>query len=344
MLLNNDYILPTELTGYVRAGLADQPVNEFILAQWLPDRFVDDLEYRYTRGGEGLIEAAQVRTFDAESGIGGRPGSTRVSGELPPISRKLRLSEYDRLRMRQDPNAGIRNGLMDDGMRMGRAVSARVEMMRGEALYKGKLQISENGVVATVDFNRDATLTVTAGVAWSDTANADPLTDMITWRGVMIGLGSRPGAALTSQRIVDFLLRNQKMRDLAASNGHSPAILSLDTFNAILSAYGLPPIYVYDAQVSVAGAATRVIPDNRFLFLPAPVAPTDWESAPLGATVWGTTAESLDPRYGIEPGEEPGIAVGAYSTEDPIAIWTKAAAIALAVEANPNMSFCANVG
>lgn len=345
MLLTTDYILPAELTGYARAGLGDQPINQqSVLAQWLPDRLVDDLEYRFSKGGEGLIDAAQIRTYDAESGIGRRPGTTRVSGELPPISRKIRLSEYDRLRLRQDSNALIRNGLMDDGMRMARAVTARVDMLRGEALYKGKLQIDENGVVATVDYGRDASLTTTAGTVWSDTANADILTDMLTWRDLYIAFnGAQPGAILTSQRVVNYMLRNQKLRDLAASNGHSPAILSLAFLNAMLSDYGLPTIYIFDAQVSVAGVATRLIPDDRFLFLPAPVASTDWENAPLGATFWGTTAESLEPGYGIEPGEEPGIVVGSYKTEDPIAQWTKAAAISLAVLANPNLSFCADV-
>src|SRR5262245_44638536 len=128
MLLNTDYILPAQLTGYVRAGLADQPVNRFALAQWLPNRPIDDLEYRYDKGGEGLIEAAKIRSYDGESGIGKRPGVTRVTGELPPISRKIRLGEYDRLRQRQEPDATIRNRIMDDGMRMARAVAARVEL------------------------------------------------------------------------------------------------------------------------------------------------------------------------------------------------------------------------
>jgi len=167
MLLNADYILPAELTGYVREGVANQPINRFALAQWLPNRNIDDLEYRYTKGGEGLIEAAQFRAYDAESGIGGRPGIMRVTGELPPISRKIRLGEYDRLRQRQDPNATIRLGLMDDGMRMARAISARAEMARGEALWRGALHLNENGIVATVDFGRDSGNTVTAGTAWS---------------------------------------------------------------------------------------------------------------------------------------------------------------------------------
>jgi hypothetical protein len=344
MLLTNDFILPAELTGYVRAGLGDQPLNQFSLARFLPNRLVDDLEYRYTKGGEGLVEAAKIRTYDAEATIGGRPGTTRVTGELPPISRKIRLSEYDRLRLRQDPSAAIRNGLMDDGMRMARSIAARVEQLRGEALYSGKLQINENGVVATVDFGRAAGHTVTTGVSWATTGSADPLTDLQSWRQTYNDAnGADPGAIVTSLRGINFMLQNQKLRDLAASNGFSPSILSEATLNQLFAAYGLPPIYRYDVRVNVDGVATRVIPDDKLLLLPAPVAPDDFEAADWGGTFWGTTSEALDPRYGIEPGEEAGIAVGSYSTEDPIAIWTKASAIVLPVLANPDLTFCADL-
>src|SRR5688500_3455085 len=101
MLLSNEYIDPAELTGYVRAALADLEQNRFTLSRHLPTVAVDDLEYRFTRGGQGLTEAATIRAYDAESPIGARPGTSRVSGELPPISRKIRLGEYDRLRSRK---------------------------------------------------------------------------------------------------------------------------------------------------------------------------------------------------------------------------------------------------
>lgn len=344
MYLNTDYILPAQLTGYVRAGLADQPVNRFALAQWLPNRTIDDLDYRYTKGGEGLIEAAQIRAYDAESPIGGRPGLTRVSGELPPISRKIRLGEYDRLRQRQDPNATIQVGIMDDAMRMARAVAARVEMLRGEALYTGKLTISENGVIATVDFGRAAGHTVTAGTPWSTVASATPLTDLLSWITTYIAAnGVEPGAIITSTRVLNYMLQNTALRGLLAANGVTPSLISRQALEALFSAYGIPPLYVYDTQVNVSGAATRVIPDDRVVLAPAPGDPNDWESNDMGATFWGTTAESLEPAYGIESGEAAGIVAGAYHTEDPVAVWTKAAAISLPVLANPDLTFCADV-
>lgn len=342
MLLNQDYITPAELTGYVRAALADLDRNRFVLSQWLPRLEVDDLVYRFTRGGEGLTDAATFRAYDAESPIGNRPGVTRVTGELPPISRKIRLGEYDRLRQRRDDGA-IRDAILSDAVRMARAVAARLEMARGEALYRGSLVISENGVIATVDFGRAGGHTVAPGVLWSTVATATPLLDLITWRDTYINTnGEAPGALLMSTTVMGYLLRNAELRTLASTTAGSPAIVSQAAVNQVFAAHGLPPIYIYDAQVRVNGAATRVIPADRVIMLPAPGNPDAPDSSDLGATLLGTTAESLEPEFGLS-GVEPGVVSGSYSTKDPVAVWTKAAAIGLPVLANPDLTLAADV-
>lgn len=345
MLLNTDYVDPAELTGYGRAALQDLEINRFTLSRWLPHRPIDDLMFRFTAGGEGLAEAATFRAYDAEAPIAARPGVTRVTGELPPISRKIRLGEYDRLRNARATDDRIREALLDDTTRMARAVAARFELARGEALVSGQLALSENGVVATVDFGRAAGHTVTAATLWSTVATATPVVDMLSWQQTYIDAnGEPPGAAVTSTRVISFLLQNAEVRGLLAANGVTPSVASATGLNTVVQAYGLPPIVAYDARVSVAGAGQRVIADDKFLFLPAPVEPTSVDGTDLGAVLLGTTAEALELGYGLAPGvEQPGLVVGTYDTQDPVALWTKAAAIGLPVLANPNLSFSATV-
>lgn len=344
MQLNTDYILPTELTGYVRAGLGDMQVNQFSLSRWLPNRPIDDLMYRFTRGGEGLVDAAKFRAYDAESGIGKRPGVTRVTGELPPISRKIRLGEYDRLRQRK-ADAQLRNMILDDAMRMARAVAARLELARGEALWSGAITLNEDGVMATVDFGRAAGHTVSAGTVWSNTASATPLSDELSWIQTYIDdVGEAPGTALVSTTVLTYMLRNAEYRNIIGRNGFVPSRISRSDLAGLRQDYGLPPLEVYDARVSVDGTATRILPVDKLVYLPAPGDPNAPEGTDLGATLLGTTAESLEPGYGIaDEAEQPGIVAGSYSTEDPVAVWTKAAAIGLPVLANPDLSFCADV-
>jgi hypothetical protein len=336
MALNWDYIDPVELTGYGRAALADQEVNQFALSAWLPSKNIDDLDYRFTKGGEGLIDAATFRAFDAESPIGKRPGFTRVSGELPPISRKLLLGEYDRLKLRQAGEGVIVREIQGDAERVTRSIAARLELARGDALVNGSVTISENGVIASVSYGRAGGHSVSAGTAWSTVATATPLADLLTWKATYRATnGVDPGALLLSDTAFGYLLRNAEIRTLAATVSGAPAIVAQNTLEAVFSAYGLPPIVRYDVQVNVAGVATRVIPADIALFLPAP--DPNPETNLLGATLWGVTAESLEPEYGLA-GDEAGIVVGNYRDEDPIAYWTKAAAIALPVEANPNLT------
>lgn len=343
MFLNTDYIEPAELTGYTRAALADLPINQFALAQWLPNRFVDDLEYRFNRGGEGLLEAAAFRAYDTESPIGSRPGLVRVAGELPPISRKVRMSEYDRLRQRKLEDA-IRGELMSDAVRLMRQIAARIELARGEALADGRITLDENGMSGEVDFGRDPGNTVSAATSWA-ASGGQPLTDLLNWRDAYITAndGLEPGAILTSKEVVAYMLRSQEIRELAASMAGTPNIVSRTLLNQVLEAHGLPPVYEYNVQVRVNGSAQRVIPQDRLLLLPAPSDPNSEEGTDLGASLWGTTAEAMSDSFGIDETEAPGIVAGVYETADPVALWTKAAAISLPVMANPNLSFSADV-
>jgi hypothetical protein len=338
MLLNSEYYTPTTLSQYAREAALDLAVNRFTLNRWLPNRNIDDLTYRFVRGGDSLIEAATYRSYDAESSIAGRPGITRVSGELPPISRKIVLGEYDRLRQRANPDTSIQQAILSDAERVTRQILARLEVARGDALVNGEVTINEDGVVATVDFGRDSSMEVTAGTLWSTTATADPIADLQAWTQAYIDLnGEPPAVMLTSTRVRGLLLQNAAIRTLVGNLNGTPTLVSPDTLNQVLNSYDLPRLETYDARYSVNGTATRVIDDHFAILLPAPVDANAADGTDLGATFYGTTAESLDPSFGLA-GQEAGLAVGVYRKEDPISLWTKAAAIALPVLATPNLA------
>ena len=342
MFLNTDYIEPAELTGFARAALADLDENQFTLSRWLPNTLVDDLEYRFTRGGaEGLMRAATFRAYDTEARMTKRPGVSRVSGELPPISRKIRLGEYDRLRQRK-LEAKIGDQIFGDAERVVREIAARLEIARGQALVTGTVSINEDGVVASVDFGRNAAHTVTLSGTdlWSDLDDSDPVEDLLTWSETYSNnnQGREPGAIVTSKQVVSLLIRNEKVRNYIF-NGQpgGPAIVTRDALQAVLTAHGLPQIYTYEAQVIPdGGSATRVIAADKVLLLPAP----GDDSA--GRTLYGTPAESFEPDYGLA-GEEAGIVSGVYRSVDPVALWTHASAIALPILGDPDLTFVADV-
>lgn len=344
MLLTENYAYPAEVTGYVREALADFELNRFTLSSFLPSENVDDIMYRVAAGGTGLADAATYRSYDAESPIGRRQPLSSVLGELPPLSLKTPLSEFDRLRLRRVNDQRIRDALFNDARRLTRDVAARVEYARGQTLVTGTTPIPELGV--TVDWDRDSSHTVQAVTAW--TGAADILNDLMGWRDTYLSTnGVEPGAILGSRKVWNLMLRNQDVRNQVFPGANQPSIVTQAALNQMLQAEGLPEFTLYQAKVNVGGVATLVIPDDVIVMLPPPVDGTAEDAGPiedtqLGGVFWGTTAESLDPRYGIV-GDEPGLVAGEYTEEDPVSLWTKVASINLPVLANPNLSLRARV-
>ena len=342
MALIYDLADPQELQGFVREAANEQNRNRFVLNQFLPNLMIDEIEYRINRGTLNDEDAAMVRTWDSEAPIGNRQGVQRIIGELPPISKKIRLGEEERLRRRaleRNNNQPLVDAIFDDAAKMARAVTARIEMMRGEALYSGAIAINENGVNQTISFGRSGTHSVAPGVLWSTVATAVPIQDEQAWMQTYLDTnGVMPGLALTSTRVVNYLLLNAQYRSMAAQNGITPAFLSLSGLNQIRATYDLPPIVKYDVKVRINGTATRVIPDDRFVYLPP-------AGEPLGRTMFGTTAEALELEGArqISQDQAPGLVAVVEKTFDPVATWTKAAAIALPVLVNPDLTFVADV-
>ena len=336
MLLTHEFIPAAELTGFARAALADLPENQFQLRTFLGDETHDDLQFEFTKGGEGLTRAATYRTWDTEAPLTARPGVSKVVGELPPISRKIPVMEYAQLQQRKQEQR-INDLILRDAERLVRETAARVELARSSALVYGRVDIDE--LQMTVDFGRHEDMSPTPGVNW-DASGAEPLSDLMDWvEKYRTRNGIAPSVILTSQRIVGLLMRNSEIRSAVYGNAvdDSPNFVSQSSLNTVLQAHGLPAIEVYDAQVQTDNTtAQAVLPTNRVLMLPG-------DGVSLGRTLWGTTVESLSEGYGIEDGSEPGIVVGSYTTQDPVHLWTKSAAVAMPILGNADMAFSARV-
>jgi hypothetical protein len=349
MVMITDLVDPQELLGYTRAAELEANRNKFTLSNYLPNDNTPDgeIEFRYTRGSFRDEDAALVRAWDAEASIAGRQGVEQLMGEILPVSRKIRLGEEERLR-----NRGMQRGLspsqnneliakiFNDAGKMARAVAARFELMRGEALQNATVVINENGVsTGTIDFGRKAGHTVTAGTLWSDLTNGDPVANMRTWVQTYIDSnGVAPAFALTSTQVIGYLLQSAKVRAYAAGVGGTPGLITVDTVNAIFTAFGLPPMVPYDAVIRVNGTQTRPIAVNRVILMP----PAD---EPVGATMFGTTAEALELAEAqlIDQDQCPGMVAVPMKLMDPVATWTLATAVGFPVLTNPDLTFTATV-
>lgn len=342
MALWTDIIDPAELTGYARASLADYEASRGTLARWLPNRLVADINVRFVAGSTGLIPIASFRAYDAEPEVGKGPQGRRVTLELPAIGQQIPVSEYVQLRQRNSTEETIRNAILDTARTNVRAVADALERLRGTVLQTGKATISSGNFQMDDDFGRSAGHTVTASSAWS-TTTVDILGDLQSWYDTYVtDNGEAPGAILTSTRVVRAMAKNDQFKTVLTGSASRPATLQ-QVSDTVVGA-GLPPIFVYDRKVSVAGSSTKVIADDRLLYLPAPVETDDWEGTQLGATFYGQTLSAGEPEYGIEESEQPGIVLGVYREPKPPHIADVISdAIAMPVLANADLSFVADV-
>ncbi|MFI1532523.1 major capsid protein [Streptomyces griseus] len=339
MQLITEYANPRELSGYARESIKDREENAFTLSRWLPSDTIEDLEYRFETGGGGLTEAANYRAYDASSDIGVREGGARASGELPPISRKMPVSEYEQIRMRAAAtmSADIAEKVFGDTEILVNAIAARVELARGEAIFNSTVTLNENGVQASVNFGRLAEHMTATEINWTDTETSLPFDDLEEWRNLMIdNTGKAPKWALMPSRIARVLRSNAQLCRMSTTDYNAPSVLSLDELNALLLKHELPQVTTYDARVVFQGSAQRITPADKIALLPE-------TGDELGKTLWGVPPEASDGTYGLASGEQGGAYVGNYKTEDPQTVWTRATAIVLPVAANPNLSLTAKV-
>ncbi len=342
MALWTDIIDPATLTGYARASLSDYEARKGSLARWLPNRTVPSIDVKFVAGSFGLVEIADFRAYDAEPTIGKAPSGKRITLELPALGQNIPVSEYNQLRAAgaSPSDETVLGTIQRTTDIVVRAVADAIERLRGTVLVTGKATVS--GFMDD-DFGRAGGHTVNAGTLWSNAA-ADALGDLTTWSDTYRSAnGEAPGAIVMSTRVLRAMASLNQMRTQLASGSTRPA--TLQDVQDTVAANGLPPIYLYDRNVSVSGSSTKVVADDKVLLLPEPVEDVnDWQGTQLGATYWGRTLSSMEANWEIAEPDQPGLVAGVYRGEKPPMIAEVLSdAIALPVLANANLSFAADV-
>lgn len=335
----NDLIDRRELQGFVR----NLPLEQFQLRTYLEDEFVDDISWTAVKGRLADQDAAEFRAYDTEAPIGNRQGSSRIMGELPPLSKKISLGEEERLRKKMINGNDVPyiNAIYADAANMRRAIEGRMELARGEAIWDGKTTINENGVMVTVDYGMPANHKVAPATAWTDEA-ATVVENLTTYVQRYIDTnGIAPGLMLVSSRIITALQRVAEFRTLMSSLQGAPGLITRQALNDVLSGYDLPPLVKYDGKVKVNGTQQRLIPDNKLVMLP----PAGEERRAHGRTFWGETAEALDLVASgvLRTDEAPGVVGEVWSQNDPVRTWTRCTGIGLPVIVNPELALTATV-
>ena len=312
--------------AYARAR---QPRN-YLGPLFFPAKTLNELTFEYWKSLNLLPVMASVQAYGAEAQIATRDGATKVTGEIPPIKRKIQLSGRDLIALKRE-GAGdvdmVRGTIYNDMDNMIDSVQARIEKMRMDAIAYGTMTLDENGVKLSVDYGVPSDSKETLDAAdtsngyWTY-ANAEPISQIQEWVDVVVAAcGIRPERALTSNTVVALMLKNAQIRKMIyGDNGGSRAV-SINDLNDLMVKMNLPQIATYDLQVRVQAedgtlTSIRFFPATRFVLLPP---------SALGDTLYGPTEEALLDRE-VDAKEAAGVFASVSQISEPPAIWTKASA------------------
>jgi hypothetical protein len=337
-------VTPDALTVFIRE--VPTPAEQ-ILDRLLPNRYFQSNTIDFatlTRTNR----TARFRAFDGRLHVSSRDTASTSQVKLPPMSSSLSTGELERLQLEFARNGGgneaqIVNAIYDDASNLTREIQARMEQARGDVLTDGKFTLAgEGGLFMEADYGVPANHIVSPGTPWSTTASATIIANETSWVNTYVATnGFRPGGQVMSNTTLNYMLQNAEFRTLLASIVGTPGLITRQALDSVLSAYGLPPIlFTYDTVVDVDGTSTRVIAEDKVIFVPP-------NPADLGYTAWGVSATSLElvnssaVDFSFE--EAPGIVGVVEKVGPPYREFTYVDAVGMPVLAQPKLLMVADV-
>lgn len=320
-------------------GLVDETLRQAVPTfadRFLPTEETYDMKFAYD-----IVKThryiASVIGYGAEAPIVDRNELASMSGEIAKIALKDIVTEEELLKIHQARNSGERQSTIDRillrGVDLVEAVQRRIDVMKIEALTKGKLEYNKNGVKFAVDFGIPAEnkVALTSGNDWTNTEH-DVIGDLLTWTEQYEDMnGEAPSLILLSREAQAQLLKNAVIVAEARGANSGATRVSVDELNSVLGGYDLPPVQVVsDRKFTVKNLYTgqqeviEFFPKNRVVML----------SEGVGSFLLGPT---------VENDFQPGITLIARDEDEPIRSILKAVAAGFPAIEQPSRIFHADV-
>jgi hypothetical protein len=323
-----------QLSAVARLMLADEDraSNQFQLAQWFPNTLVPAIRFKWTTGtSRTYTNATPFRAFQVPARILTRPGRSRRSGEMPPLSNELELLEFDEIVQNSNSDPDLAEAIQGDVFNnidlQLRSIENRLEIVRADALVNGTCVLAENGLSLTVDWLRDPTRASTVAIPWATSATAVPLTNEQTVIDFMTdneGMGPNDMVAMMNR------VTYGRWRNTAQVQASFPSFrlitqpLTPAQANQVRMDNDLPAIVINDSRTNNAdGTNRKLIPDGKVVYLP--------RGRVVGQTQWGITAVSTQAEVNLLQDNRPGPVVYQTRQLNPFVLSTVCDAIGFPV-------------
>jgi hypothetical protein len=308
---------------------------------WYPKYFTFgtpqmNLSYVSVLGSSRIEAAASIISRDSAAPLRSRAALNKLSGEIPAIAEKFKMSESDYRNfyaIQQLPldESAKKQQLLDllfgDVKKAGDSAHKKVDMMALEAVSTGSISISvtnnPDGYVSSVplDLGMPSGNKVNAAVNWSTSATATPITDIQGIVETAEGSGKAFSKILMSRAVwLKFAACKQVTDSLTSYNQlqKGAAVATLARVNDYLDAMQLPMIEIVNEQIGVEKdgtiTATKPFSQTNAVFVPA---------GPLGKIHNALAMEQLQPVSNVSYATYNRALISKWSDNEPFAEYTK---------------------
>lgn len=290
-------------------------------------------------GRSRVDAAASIVDRDSLSPLRSRQGLEKLSGEVPAIKHKFKMTEGDvrdylTLQSTNISDEAKKRQLLDlmfgDVRKAGNGIMKRLDYMVLEGLSTGVITVTADnnpdGVVAptAIDLLMPAGNKTNAAVTWSTSATATPITDIMTAVDNGAAAGRSFGKILMSRAAFLKMAKTDEVKNYLAgffrlgANGKNMFNATLDQTNEYLQANLFPTIEIVDSKIGIEkdGIVTNVSAFNESKVVLIP-------DGKLGRIHNAIPVEKLRPVPQVAYADYNGALISKWSENEPFSEWTK---------------------
>ncbi|MDO6389003.1 major capsid protein [Pontibacter sp. BT731] len=295
------------------------------------------LTYTSVLGASRIEAAASIISRNSSAPLRSRAALAKLSGEIPAISEKFKMSEQDyrdfyMLQQLNVDDQAKKNQLMDllfnDTKKAGESAHKRLDYLCLEAVSTGQITITvdnnPDGFVNSValDLGMPSANKKNAAVSWATSATATPITDINNVVEAAFSEGRSFSKILMSRNAwLKFSKAKEVIDSLTAYFSIAKGqltVVTLDKVNNYLEDNLLPVIEIVNEVVGIEKdgviSAQRPFNDNNVSFIPA---------GPLGRIHHAYAIEDLQKVAGVSYASYNKALISKWQENDPFAEYTK---------------------
>lgn len=291
-------------------------------------------EYYRLMQGQNLPTPAYVHALDTEAHIGTRPTFEKVLTEKLFIKEKINQSEQLQMYINNGvpDDDGLIRWVFDDMSRLSESVVTRSKIAKGQAMSQGLMKIKENNLDMVIDFGVPKKQVIDFG-DWSN-PEYDIFSDIQTAIKILKDQGKTVTRVLTSDTQIQRMRKNKSMQTaIYGSTNVGRLVTMAELRNLLMDEFSFQIASCDEMFAYIKSDGTRAnkryYDEDKITFYTSDMA------GRIGTGLWGPTPEEAEYEAFMEALQKMYVIVTMWTTQDPVAKWTKASGMFIPVLPDP---------